>query len=80
MKELLQKRRQLIAVYVVWFFMHLVFLFLSDQYYSEYFWPFERGAFDNATLRHAYDKSEFLVYAIGPGVIIIAWMLFTKKD
>jgi hypothetical protein len=79
MKELLQKQRQLIAVYVVWFFMHLVFLFLSDKSRSENFWPFQGGRYSGA-LTCAYDFSEFLVYAIGPAVLIFAYLMFTKKD
>ena len=74
MKELLQKQRQLIAVYAVWFFMHLVFLFLSDKEFSGDFWPFD------GELTHAYDFSEFLVYAIGPAILIFAYLMFTKKD
>ena len=79
MKELLQKQRQLIAVYAVWFFMHLVFLFLSDKEWSGSFWPFESGN-DYGELTHAYDFSEFLVYAIGPAILIFAYLMFTKKD
>lgn len=74
MKELLQKQRQLIAVYAVWFFMHLVFLFLSDKEFSGDFWPFD------GELTYAYDFSEFLVYAIGPAILIFAYLMFTKKD
>lgn len=79
MKELLQKQRQLIAVYTVWFFMHLVFLFLSDKSYSENFWPFQGNPYFGALTR-AYDFSEFLVYAIGPAILIFAYLMFTKKD
>jgi hypothetical protein len=79
MKELLHKQRQLIAVYAVWFFMHLVFLFLSNESFSGNFWPFQGGSFYGALTR-AYDFSEFLVYAIGPAVLIFAYLMFTKKD
>lgn len=79
MKELHQKQRQLIAVYAVWFFMHLVFLFLSDKSSSEYFWPFQGDYYDRA-LTSNYDFSEFLVYAIGPAILIFAYLMFTKKD
>ena len=78
MKELLQKKRKLIAVYAVWFFMHLVFLFLSDKSWSESFWPFNISYYEGALTR-AYDFSEFLVYAIGPAVFIFAYLMFTKK-
>lgn len=80
MKELLQKQRQLIAVYAVYLFMHLVFLFLSNGNSSRYFWPFEGGNSSDGGLTNAYDFSEFLVYAIGPAVLIFAYLLFTKKD
>ena len=79
MKELLQKQRQLIAVYAVWVFMHLVFLFLSNKSYSTNFWPFQGSSYGGALTR-AYDFSEFLVYAIGPAILIFAYLMFTKKD
>jgi len=79
MKELLQKQRQLTAVYAVWFFMHLVFLFLSDKSCSKNFWPFQGDSYYGALTR-AYDFSEFLVYAIGPAILIFAYLMFTKKD
>ncbi len=74
MKELFKRQRRLIALYAVWFFIHLVFLFSSDKRDSYNFWPFEGG------LKWAYDFSEFLVYAIGPGILIFAYLMFKKRD
>ncbi len=76
MKKLLRKQRQLITVYIVWFFLNLVVLFMSDKSWSSEFWPF---AEDTALLK-AYDFSEFLVYAIGPAVLFFAYLMFSKKD
>lgn len=80
MKELLQKQRQLLAVYAVWFFINLVVLFMSfvgrgSSYCKSEFWPF-----DACDLTESYDFSEFLVYAIGPAILIFAYLMFTKKD
>ena len=83
MNDLITTQRKLIAVYAVWFFIHLVFLFLSDKSGAEYFWPLnsESPYWDMGSdkLMHAYDFSEFLVYAVGPAVLILAYLLFTKK-
>lgn len=80
MKELLKKQRQLVAVYAVWFFINLVVLFMSfvekgSNYCKRQFWPF-----DACDLTESYDFSEFLVYAIGPAILIFAYLMFTKKD
>ena len=80
MKELLKKQRQLVAVYAVWFFINLVVLFMSfvekgDDYCKRKFWPF-----DACDLTKSYDFSEFLVYAIGPAILIFAYLMFTKKE
>ena len=76
MKELLKKQRQLVAIYIVWFFLNLVVLFMSDKEWASEFWPLA----DNTALLKAYDFSEFLVYAIGPAILIFAYLMFTKKD
>lgn len=76
MKELLKKQRQLVAIYIVWFFLNLVVLFMSDKEWASEFWPFA----DDTALLKAYDFSEFLVYAIGPAILIFAYLMFTKKD
>lgn len=80
MKELLKKQRQLVAVYAVWFFINLVVLFMSFvekgcNSCKRKFWPF-----DACDLTKSYDFSEFLVYAIGPAILIFAYLMFTKKD
>ncbi len=79
MKELLKKQRQLVAVYAVWFFINLVVLFMSfaekESYCKKKFWPF-----DACDLTESYDFSEFLVYAIGPAILIFAYLMFTKRD
>lgn len=75
MKELLQKQRQLLAIYLVWLFLNTVVWALSDGFWSEKFWPFGGEA-----LLQSYDFSEFLVYGIGPAILILAYLMFSKKD
>ncbi len=78
MKELLQEHRRLIAVYLVWIFINIIILQISfGESERAYFWPFDGG--DLTGLDDTYDFSEFLVYAIGPAVIFIAYVMFTKK-
>lgn len=83
MNDLINKNRKFIAIYLLWFFIHLVFLFLSDKEYSEYFWPFEAHGYLSGyvgSLNHAYDFSEFLVYAIGPFILVSAYLIISKKN
>ncbi len=49
---------------------------MSDKGWADEFWPFA----ENTALLKAYDFSEFLVYAIGPAILIFAYLMFTKKD
>jgi hypothetical protein len=81
MKELFQKQKQFLSIYIAWFFLNLVCLFVgfsssSDSYRDE-FWPF--GESSSATLSRSYDLSEFIVYAFGP---LVVWFVYNnfKKD
>ncbi len=82
MKEFFKKNRKFSAIYLVWFFTHVAFLLVgstnSESSYKEDFWPFYNNY--NCSLPKCYDLSEFLVYAIGPAILIIAYFMFTKKD
>ena len=77
MKELLKKQRQLIAIYLVWLFTNIIVWSMSRGDTRD-FWPFDSG--DLTGYYGNYDFSEFLVYGIGPAVIFIAYLMFTKKD
>jgi hypothetical protein len=57
--------------YLMWTFLHLLFLVIGwNGDYHEYFWPFT-GSEYSGSIKNAYDFSEFLVYALGPIVLII---------
>jgi len=50
----------------------------GNIYCKRQFWPF--GFNDACSITETYDFSEFLIYAIGPAVLIFAYFMFTKKD
>ncbi len=71
MKELFQKQKQFLSIYIAWFFLNLVCLFVgfsssSDSYRDE-FWTFLNDEYNQGmSLSNTYDLSEFIVYAFGP--------------
>lgn len=79
MKKLNGTQRKLLAIYIIWIFIHLVFLTISEKTLRRKFWPFQTQDYSDAIIK-AYDLSEFLVYAIGPGIVLLAYLLFNKKD
>ena len=81
MKKLSQFQRKVLGIYILWFFIHLVFLTISERTVPERFWPFQRQdySFFEEIVR-TYDISEFLIYAISPAIIFIICVLFQKKD
>lgn len=55
--------------YILWSFLHLVFLAIGwngDNH--DFFWPFSDRY--RSGIKDAYDFSEFLVYVIGPIVLL----------
>jgi hypothetical protein len=78
MKELDRRKRQLVAVYLLWVFINIIAWTMSDGEDSSTFWP-ENGA--NLTGEYgSYDFSEFLVYAVGPLVIFIVYSIYSGKE
>ena len=64
--------KKYIGYYSLWAFMHLVFLAIGwNGDYHEKFWPFQGSSYSGSISR-AYDFSEFLVYVLGPIIIIFA--------
>jgi len=64
--------KKILGYYVFWCFLHLVFLAIGwngDRH--EYFWPFGDSNYYN-TIKDAYDFSEFLVYVLGPIVLLFS--------
>ncbi len=57
--------------YLLWSFLHLVFLAIGwNGDYHQYFYPFN-GTSYSGSIENAYDFSEFLVYVLGPIVLLI---------
>jgi hypothetical protein len=66
------------AIYSIWFFIHLAFLFYADaEAGSVSFWPFIKNG---QSLYTTYDVFEFLVYIGTPLLAYIVYkILFTKS-
>lgn len=86
LKSMNKENKTLLAVYIGWTFLHLIFLILGwngGKGYHSMFWPFYKTryyhSFEN-TISKAYDFSEFLVYVGTPAVIFIIYKLITDKD
>jgi len=80
--------KTLLAVFIGWTFIHLIFFFIgwnTGKYYHKIFWPFFtpdelKQYYVENTITNAYDISEFLVYVGTPAVIFIIYKLITSKD
>lgn len=77
-----EKSRKIIAVYVVWVFIHIA-LFLGsivseERSNKEKFWPFFED--DKITLTETYDFSEFFVYTLSPLVVFFVYANFSKNE
>lgn len=75
MNELERKRRQLIAIYLLWVFINIVTWVASDGGDSTVLWPFSEGY----NIMEIYDFSEFLIYTIGPVVLLVVYSIYTGK-
>ena len=75
MNDLLIKKRKFIAVYIIWIFINLIILIISD-WKTYKFWPFS-GSYE---LMECYDFSEFFVYTIGPLLIFYTYNIFSNKE
>jgi hypothetical protein len=72
---------KLLGIYLGWAFLHLVLLTIGwngDDH--ELFWPFQSTYVSKGEFKEAYDISEFLVYVIGPVVLIFILALFDDGD
>ncbi|MDI6033328.1 hypothetical protein QLS91_09605 [Flavobacterium sp. LB2P84] len=82
MEKLNQNQRIILSLYILWTFMHLIFLTIAERDSPDYFWPFQIG--QNRTILEAipvfYDFSEFLVYVGSPIIIYIIYILIKKKN
>ena len=68
--------KKIIGYYTIWSFLHLVFLVLGwNGERHQYFWPFEHTG-----IKEAYDLSEFLVYAVGPVILIFSLVYIFEGD
>lgn len=70
LKILKEVSNKLVAIYLIWFFINLMFLLLGSKHSSgtRYFFPF-RGDFRN------YDISEFIIYILLPVFIYVIFKL-----
>ena len=82
MEKLNQNQRIILSLYIVWTFIHLIFLTIAERDSPDYFWPFQIGL--NRTITEAipvfYDCSGFLVYVGSPIIIYIVYILIKKKN
>jgi len=71
---------KLLGIYLGWAFLHLVLLTIGwNGDHHDNFWPFQ-GYRWMGEFKEAYDISEFLVYVIGPVVLIFILALFDDGD
>lgn len=85
MEKLNQNQRIILSLYIVWTFIHLIFLTIAENISSpsiKYFWPFKMG--EGWTIIDGipqfYDLTEFLVYVGSPIIIYIIYILIKKKN
>ena len=72
--------KKYLGYYMIWAFLHLVFLAIGwNGDYHEYFWPFSGNSY-NCTIKKAYDFSEFLVYVLGPIVLLFGLSYIIEGD
>lgn len=84
MEKLNQNQRIMLSLYIVWTFIHLIFLTIAEKVFSpdaNYFWPFKMGDgwgfFEG--LPFFYDFTEFLVYVGSPITFYTIYTLIKKK-
>ena len=75
MKALLKNNR-LLAMYALWALFHTVLLLSSSPYtnWKYKFWPFTEDKWSET-----YDLSEWLVYVVGPLILLYIYFSFTAK-
>ncbi len=72
----LLNNKKLIAIILLWTFINVIFLAISDaDYYKSELWPFTEKS-----LTSTYDISEFLLYVIGPIIIGVCYSLIKSNE
>jgi len=72
--------KKIFGYYIFWCFLHLIFLVLGWNGDShENFWPFQGGNYSGA-IKESYDFSEFLVYVLGPIVLIVSFSFISEGN
>ncbi len=69
------KNKWFVIFFLVWSFLHLIFLFTGGQYDSSGFWPFGDLRFGSISL---YGWFEFFVYETLPLLIFVIVKLVSK--
>jgi hypothetical protein len=60
--------KKYLGYYIIWAFLHLVFLAIGwNGEYHDKFWPSGDSYY---SIKRVYDFSEFLVYVLGPVVLL----------
>jgi hypothetical protein len=76
-----KNEKTMLAIYIGWAFLHLVFLAIgwSGRSHS-YFWPFsDDDNYGRNDISVIYDLSEFLVYVGGPVVVYVIYRLINNE-
>ncbi len=76
MKDLINKYKKEIAIYSVWLFVNLVVLVMAIQDPGLWGCPQQFYPFTDCKLVWAYDYTEFLVYGIGPALLLVVYLIF----
>ena len=78
MQSFSKAERVAIALYFIWFFLHLAFFFYADEGPDNHlFWPFTSGG---KALKSTYDVMEFVVYALAPLILFIAYRIVVGNE
>jgi len=71
--------RKIVAIFIAWTFLQLVFMALGWKGHDhEVFWPFSEETGDDNSITHAYDFSEFILYAGSPWVAALIYKILYK--
>jgi hypothetical protein len=78
MEKFIKEHKKVIAILLIWLFIQLIFLLTSNSSGPKSrsnFYPFSDYPY-----HEIYDLSEFLVYGLGPIIIIIASTIFFNEE
>lgn len=78
MEKLIKENRVAIGLLIIWAFINLILLMLSNPVYEnesrEHLFPFTELEFTTA-----YDITEFVIYGVGPAIIFIVLKLMNDE-